>query len=53
MRHRDNPNQRLCKWLKQLDSKPSPPGVMGSNPLTLPNFGGRGWVRIDMIETAH
>ena len=31
---KDNPKQRLCKWLKQLDSKPSPPRFMGSNPLT-------------------
>ena len=31
-------NIRLCKWLKQLDSKLSPvKGFMGSNPLSTPN----------------
>ena len=35
-RYSSNPYIRLCKWLKQLDSKLSPvKGFMGSNPLSM------------------
>ena len=43
-------NIRLCKWLKQLDSKLSPvKGFMGSNPLSMSNLNISGRTRLSLL----